>query len=488
MKSTSEIWSTSTRFISSGIVLSKLRSPTPRERPAACRSTAPAPRRASSSRHRRRARRRAAPREHGSSRSITRATALDETQTRRRESGPGSSVPRSPELVRHRHVVVLTGVHEHATRIRRVAASSANTGVTFTMFGRAPTTETTRKHGLRAMRRACVRDGRPDGQALGSRRVRNIDSRGHVRRHADPGRRRFAGAWHRRLARRRPPARAGPGPLPAARNGDRVGRARAGSTSTTASSTRTIGIIALALILFEGGLAAGWREIRPVLSTSALTGGRRTLLTAVIVGLTAAWLLDLLDARGHAARLDRRGHGRRRHLRGPARLEPRAPARAHPRGQSPASTTRSRSLMVLGFIEWIEQPDYGARWTCSGCSPRSSRSGPPSASRSGALGVERFRRLHCAHDRALPGRVDRARGARLRRRRRAPRLRLPGGLPGRSGARQRQHPRSPHGRATSTTGSPGSARSPSSSCSACWCSRASSATIARRGAADRRAC
>ena len=28
---------------------------------------------------------------------------------------------------------------------------------------------------------------------------------------------------------------------------------------------RTIGIIALALILFEGGLAAGWNEIRPVL-------------------------------------------------------------------------------------------------------------------------------------------------------------------------------------------------------------------------------
>jgi potassium/hydrogen antiporter len=29
--------------------------------------------------------------------------------------------------------------------------------------------------------------------------------------------------------------------------------------------TRTVGIIALTLILFEGGLAAGWPEIRPVL-------------------------------------------------------------------------------------------------------------------------------------------------------------------------------------------------------------------------------
>src|SRR5687767_7807728 len=31
--------------------------------------------------------------------------------------------------------------------------------------------------------------------------------------------------------------------------------------------TRTIGIIAIVLILFEGGLAAGWSEIRPVLPT-----------------------------------------------------------------------------------------------------------------------------------------------------------------------------------------------------------------------------
>ena len=30
--------------------------------------------------------------------------------------------------------------------------------------------------------------------------------------------------------------------------------------------TRTVGVVALALILFEGGLAAGWSEIRPVLA------------------------------------------------------------------------------------------------------------------------------------------------------------------------------------------------------------------------------
>ena len=32
--------------------------------------------------------------------------------------------------------------------------------------------------------------------------------------------------------------------------------------------TRTLGTIGLVLILFEGGLTAGWREIRPVLGTA----------------------------------------------------------------------------------------------------------------------------------------------------------------------------------------------------------------------------
>ena len=32
-----------------------------------------------------------------------------------------------------------------------------------------------------------------------------------------------------------------------------------------AELTRTLGTIGLILILFEGGLAAGWKEIRPVL-------------------------------------------------------------------------------------------------------------------------------------------------------------------------------------------------------------------------------
>ena len=58
--------------------------------------------------------------------------------------------------------------------------------------------------------------------------------------------------------------------------------------------TQTLGTIALVLILFEGGLSAGWKEIRPGhrdrRSRSPSLG---TIITAVIAGLAATWLLDL---------------------------------------------------------------------------------------------------------------------------------------------------------------------------------------------------
>src|ERR671923_2713849 len=56
---------------------------------------------------------------------------------------------------------------------------------------------------------------------------------------------------------------------------------------------RTIGVIALALILFEGGLAAGWEEIRPVIAPSLTLAVLGTAATAAIVGLAAGVLLDL---------------------------------------------------------------------------------------------------------------------------------------------------------------------------------------------------
>ena len=53
---------------------------------------------------------------------------------------------------------------------------------------------------------------------------------------------------------------------------------------------RTIGVIALALILFDGGLTSGLLHLRPVLAPATALATVGTLITAVVVGLTAAAL------------------------------------------------------------------------------------------------------------------------------------------------------------------------------------------------------
>jgi cell volume regulation protein A len=121
---------------------------------------------------------------------------------------------------------------------------------------------------------------------------------------------------------------------------------------------RSVGVIALALILFEGGLAAGFREIRPVLRPALSLAFAGTVLTAVIAGLAAAWLFDfstleglllgsILAATDGAAIFSiLRGSTLRRKL---ARtLEGEAGL------NDPVAV-----LLVLGFIEWIDTPDYG---------------------------------------------------------------------------------------------------------------------------------
>ena len=121
---------------------------------------------------------------------------------------------------------------------------------------------------------------------------------------------------------------------------------------------RTIGIVALALILFEGGLASGWREIGPVIRPAVGLAFAGTILTAVMTGLVAAWLFDfstleglllgsVLAATDAAAVFSvLRTSTLRRHL---ARtLE----------GESGMNDPVA-VLLVLGFIEWIQQPDYG---------------------------------------------------------------------------------------------------------------------------------
>src|SRR3954470_8743611 len=55
---------------------------------------------------------------------------------------------------------------------------------------------------------------------------------------------------------------------------------------------RTIGIIALALILFEGGLTAGFNELRPVAWPAISLALIGTLATAALTGIAAKLLFD----------------------------------------------------------------------------------------------------------------------------------------------------------------------------------------------------
>jgi cell volume regulation protein A len=56
---------------------------------------------------------------------------------------------------------------------------------------------------------------------------------------------------------------------------------------------RKIGVVALAFILFEGGLSAGWAEIRPVVWTSVALATLGTLGTAALTAVGAGLLFDL---------------------------------------------------------------------------------------------------------------------------------------------------------------------------------------------------
>ena len=125
-----------------------------------------------------------------------------------------------------------------------------------------------------------------------------------------------------------------------------------------AELTRTLGTIGLVLILFEGGLTAGWKEIRPVLATAISLGTLGTILTALIAGFASAWILDLSTLEGlilgsAIAATDSaaifavlRGSKLRRKV---ARsLE----------GESGMNDPVAL-LLVTGFIAWIEEPGYG---------------------------------------------------------------------------------------------------------------------------------
>ncbi len=62
--------------------------------------------------------------------------------------------------------------------------------------------------------------------------------------------------------------------------------------------TQSIGIIALNLILFAGGLDTNWNDVRPVLKYGIVLSTLGVLLTAVVVGITAQYLLDFTLLQG----------------------------------------------------------------------------------------------------------------------------------------------------------------------------------------------
>ena len=119
-----------------------------------------------------------------------------------------------------------------------------------------------------------------------------------------------------------------------------------------------VGLIALALILFEGGLSSGFDEIRPVLSTAVALATLGTLLTAALTAVAAGLILDLQplealllgstvaasDAAAVFAVL--RGSTLRRRL-----------ARAL-EGESGINDPVA-ILLVIGCIEAIKDPNYG---------------------------------------------------------------------------------------------------------------------------------
>ncbi len=121
---------------------------------------------------------------------------------------------------------------------------------------------------------------------------------------------------------------------------------------------RNVGVIALALILFEGGLAAGFQEIRPVILPAVSLAVVGTLVTAGVAGMAAAWLFDLSTVEGllvgailsstdgaavfailRGSTLERR---LARTLEGEAGLN------------DPVAV-----LLVLGFIGYLEEPGFG---------------------------------------------------------------------------------------------------------------------------------
>jgi cell volume regulation protein A len=125
-----------------------------------------------------------------------------------------------------------------------------------------------------------------------------------------------------------------------------------------AELARTLGTIALVLILFEGGLTAGWTEIRPVLGTAASLATVGTVTTAVVAGFAAKEIFELSTLEGM--------------LVGSAIAATDSAAIFAVLRRSTLEKRLARSLegesgmndpvavlLIIGFIDWIQEPGYG---------------------------------------------------------------------------------------------------------------------------------
>ncbi len=126
-----------------------------------------------------------------------------------------------------------------------------------------------------------------------------------------------------------------------------------------AKLTQTLGTIGLVLILFEGGLTAGWPEIRPVFGPAVGLATLGTFITAMATGLAAIWIFDLSTLQGlilGSAVAATDSAAIFAVLRG-SRLERRLARTLE--GESGMNDPVAL-LLVVGFGEWIADPSYGA--------------------------------------------------------------------------------------------------------------------------------
>lgn len=121
---------------------------------------------------------------------------------------------------------------------------------------------------------------------------------------------------------------------------------------------RDVGVVALAVIVFEGGLSTRVDELRPVVGTAASLSVVGTILTALITGAAATVLFDLEPLEGLllgsiVASTDAAAVFAL--LRG-ASLRPRLARLLE--GEA-SSNDPVAILLVLGFIEWSTRSGYG---------------------------------------------------------------------------------------------------------------------------------